>query len=251
MKKLFKLFSIALLGCSLVLVSCGKDENDDQNNNNNNNNENTDPGTDPGNDPDPDAALAINWGGQNQVLNHIDPYHVNSTVYYVIAAKDMGENYENPIFRFGLDLDTDPSFGCALTATYVYGENPVSGNTLFPTDVVEDEYYASDKDQTLGIVGDWQLDMYTIAEPDFSISNAQFDPNAGTLTASLTVQMFSYSDIIPALQAQYGSEEEQEIAINNAIVAARKKNLAVTFRGLKFSEEKQAKNAMDLVKKVK
>ena len=217
MKKLFKLFSIALLGCSLVLVSCGEDENDDQNNNNNNNNENTDPGTDPGNDPDPDAALAINWDGKNQVLNHIDPYHVGNTIYYVIAAKDMGENYENPIFRF----------------------------------VVEEEYYSSQNDQTLHIVGDWQLDMYTIAEPDFSISNAQFDPNAGTLTASLTVQMFSYSDIIPALQAQYGSEDEQTTAINNAIVASRKKNLAVTFRGLKFSEEKQAKNAMDLVKKVK
>lgn len=251
MKKLFKLFSIALLGCSLVLVSCGEDENDDQNNNNNNNNnENTDPGT----DPDPDAALAINWGGQNQVLNHIDPYHfaAGSTVYYVIAARDMDENYENPIFRLGLDLDTDPAFGCALTANWAYGEdNPTSGNTLFPTDVVEEEYYSSQNDLTLGIVGDWQLDMYTMAEPDFSISNAQFDPNAGTLTASLTVQMFSYSDIIPALQAQYGSQEEQTTAINNAIVASRKKNLAVTFRGLQFSEEKHAKNAMDLVKKVK
>lgn len=233
MKKLFKFMSIALLS-SFVLVACGEDETDDQNNNET---------------PLPTAELTINWGGQAQTIKHTDPFHFSNTVYYVIAAKDYTEeSYEFPLFRVGLDLDSDPEAGCALTAQYAYTDDNIAGDKLFPTDVVETQYYDSQNDRILGMVGDWQLDIYTVGDVDLAIRNAQFDPNAATLTGSLSVQMFSYTDIIPAIEAEYETPDEEALAISNAITAARKKYFAVTFNNLKFSEEKSVKTVYNKVK---
>ena len=179
MKNIFKFMGIALMASAMIMTSCKKDEDKT------NTPDNPQPGQ---------ASCTITWGGAAANTGVIDGYMFSSqsTVYILNAAAGLeNDNYTFPLDRFGFDLDTDPEFGCALTAKYAYGEQRINGNQLWPTDVIEEVYYESNYDRTLGIIGDWWLDTYT-TEPDLSMTNAQFDATTRTLSASITVPMFSY-----------------------------------------------------------
>lgn len=239
MKRFFKLMSIALLSCSLLtVVSCGdKDDPEDTPNT---------PGTDTP-DPQPDPAIVVKWGGSPATIGYSEAYNYSpgSTVFIAYACKDfVNEEYGWPLFRLGLDLDADPAYGCTLTAQWGYGSTNTAGNSLWPTDVVEEGYYQSDDDLVLGIIGDWCLDEFTdVNGHDYSLTNAQYDPNALTLTASFAFQMFSYTDVIESI-TQTSTNDEVIAAIN----ASRKKNLEVAINNLSFEAATAKVSGLNKVK---
>lgn len=169
MKNIFKLMGVALMACSLM-VACGKDE------------------PEPTPDPEPQGPIVIKWNGAYQTVDFVDAFYpsANSTIHMLEAAKGIDENdsYIFPLFRFGLDLDTDPSYGCALTAKYTYGqgESAQNGNDIAPTEVF-------DSVAINGSRGDWQMYQVTEFEPGY-----QFDGTSHTFTGEITIPMFSWVD---------------------------------------------------------
>lgn len=222
MKNIFKFMGIALMASAMIMTSCKKDEDKT------NTPDNPQPGQ---------ASCTIIWGGAAANTGVIDGYMYSSqnTVYILNAAAGLeNDNYTFPLYRFGFDLDTDPQYGCALTAKYTYGQQ-YNGNDLWPTDVIEEEYYESQYDQTLGIIGDWWLDRYT-TQQDFSMTNAQFDATTRTLSASITVSMFSYSDVAGYIA---GIDQPTDEDYNTALAQAEKKNLGLTMNNYVFDAAAQ------------
>lgn len=234
MKNIFKLLGIALLASSM-LIACNKDNEGD--NNGNNNTDTTPVNPQPQPNPDQQGTVAINWGGEAATIGIVDAYKLqaNSTVFILNAAQGLeNDNYQFPMFRLGLDLDTDPQYGCALTAQYQYGGNP--GNTFFPTDVVESTYFSTQNSYNMGIVGDWWLDMYTVEQPNFQLTNAEFDATTLRLTTSFSVQMFNYVTVNANI-----TENTTEQEIMALIQQAEKKQMAVTLTNYKFEDAQATK----------
>lgn len=224
MKNIFKFMGIALMASAMIMTSCKKDEDKT------NTPDNPQPGQ---------ASCTITWGGAAANTGVIDGYMYSSTstVYILIASAGLeNDNYTFPIYRFGLDLDTDPQYGCALTAKYAYGQQQINGNKYWPTDVIEEVYYQSEYDKTLGgIIGDWWLDVYT-TQQDLSMTNAQFDATTRTLSASITVSMLSYADVDGYIA---GIDQPTDADYNTALAQAEKKNLGLTMNNYVFDAAAQ------------
>ena len=211
MKNIFKFMGIALMASAMIMTSCKKDEDK----------------TNTPDNPQPGQDTGVIDGYM---------YSSQSTVYILNAAAGLeNDNYTFPLYRFGLDLDTDPQYGCALTAKYAYGQQQINGNKFWPTDVIEEVYYESPNDRTLGIIGDWWLDVYT-TQQDLSMTNAQFDATTRTLSASITVSMFSYADVDGYIA---GIDQPTDEDYNTALAQAEKKNLGLTMNNYVFDAAAQ------------
>jgi hypothetical protein len=224
MKNIFKFMAIALV--SFSMIACGDKDNTEDNN-----------GGNGGGSDTPTATYKITWGDAVQTLGYTDAYKYSASaqsyVYILDAAQGIeNEQYQLPRFRFGFDLDTDPQYGCTLTAQWGYGESMVPGNYYFPTDVFENGAYADDYayDQ---MVGDWQLNWYDDGA-DFHLTNAQFDATTRTLSGSITVQMYSYEDVYDYYVTNE-IEEPTEADFLAALTASTKKNLKVELTNFVFA----------------
>lgn len=167
MKNIFKLMGVALMACTL-LVACNKDNDEND--------------TTP---QEPTGPVVIKWGGEYQTIGFTDAYYgyPATTIHVLDAAKGVdGENYVFPLFRFGFDLDTDPQYGCTLSAHWAYGEQRINGNNLAPTEVFDSVAINGNR-------GDWQI----VEDADF-VAGYQFDGNSHTFTGEITVKMFSWLD---------------------------------------------------------
>lgn len=229
MKNIFKFLGIAVLACGMM-VSCGKDDPE----------EGTD--TTPVNpQPQPQQnVIAVTWGGEAQTIGVTDAYMYSSTntTYILNAAKGLqNDSYEFPIYRWGLDLDTNPEYGCALTAQYTYGQYG-NGNGLWPTDVVETSYYQSQNSQNMGIVGDWQLNRYTTQE-DYQMPAAEFDATTRTLSCAITVEMFSYTDLYDYIMGLADPNNATEEDYMTGITNAEKKRLELSLTNYVFDAPSQ------------
>ena len=102
--------------------------------------------------------------------------------------------------------------------------------------MIEEVYYQSEYDKTLGgIIGDWWLDVYT-TQQDLSMTNAQFDATTRTLSASITVSMFSYADVDGYIA---GIDQPTDEDYNTALAQAEKKNLGLTMNNYVFDAAAQ------------
>ena len=216
MKNIFKFMGVALLACSMIMVSCKKDDE-------NNEGQGGSTGL---------SGMTVKWGGENQTIGFKDAYKysANGTVFILEAAKGLeNEEYVFPMFRFGFDLDTDPEYGCALTAQWIYNQQ-YPGNMLWPTDVFVETYYTSQYSYNQ-VVGDWQLDNYT-EERSWAIENAQYDATNLTLSCSLTLPMYKYSDLYEYIQniGEGYTEDDVIDGVNNA----EKKNVVLNLSNFKF-----------------
>ena len=240
MKNIFKFMGIALLAGGLM-VACNHEETEEP--------DTTPTDTTPVTPPAPQSSVDITWGGEAQTIGIVDAYKYSSgsTVFILNAAQGLENgNYVLPIFRFGFDLDTDPQYGCTMTAQWYYGTSYINGNNLWPTDVVEAAYYSSSYSQNMGIIGDWQLDV--VSANDFTLANAQFDATALTLTASTNLQMFYYQDLIDYISSLDDPENYTNDDLIAGINAAEKKNLGISLVNYAF-EEASSKVANAPVKK--
>lgn len=181
MKNIFKFLGIAVLACGMM-VSCGKD--------------NPEEGTDttPVNPPTPPTPtnLTIKWGGTLQTIG-FDEGIYGGTVHRLTAAKALnGDEYEFPMFVVSMDLDTDPQYGCTLTAHWNYNtqQGSVAGNTLYPTQVYEQ--YAMQ-----GQYGDYQL----VSDADFD-PNYQFDGTVHAFSGHIVISFYQYEDFQAYCEAQ-------------------------------------------------
>ena len=115
------------------------------------------------------------------------------TVHRLTAAKALnGDEYEFPMFVVSMDLDTDPQYGCTLTAHWNYNtqQGSVAGNTLYPTQVYEQ--YAMQ-----GQYGDYQL----VSDADFD-PNYQFDGTVHAFSGHIVISFYQYEDFQAYCEAQ-------------------------------------------------
>ena len=172
MKNIFKLLGIALMA-SALMVACGDDPV-----------EPTDTTPDTPVTPPTPTNLTIKWGGALQTIG-FDEGVWSNTIHQLTAAKALdGDDYVFPMFVVSMDLDTDPQYGCTLTAHWRYNtsQGEVAGNSLFPTQVYEE--YAIN-----GQYGDYQL----LTDADFD-PNYQFDGNAHAFSGHIVISLYQYEN---------------------------------------------------------
>ena len=137
------------------------------------------------------AARALACQGDAYV--GLEKYNEAAAAYGKAAAKALnGDEYEFPMFVVSMDLDTDPQYGCTLTAHWNYNtqQGSVAGNTLYPTQVYEQ--YAMQ-----GQYGDYQL----VSDADFD-PNYQFDGTAHAFSGHIVISFYQYEDFQAYCEAQ-------------------------------------------------
>lgn len=133
MKNIFKMMGIALLACSMVMVSCKKDDD-----------KTTDQGGQGGDTGT--SGLTIKWDGANQTLGFKDAYQSSNSekLFIVDAAKALsGENLEFPYFTTCFWNSDQYGFLIAGEFSFTSEGQQVDGQSLFPTEVYTDGGYTS------------------------------------------------------------------------------------------------------------
>lgn len=115
MKNIFKFMGVALMACSLIMVSCKKDDED---------NVKTYPG------------LTLTWGGATPNLNYLEAVTNGYTAMFGAAADLNGEDIVPPYFSFAFGRTTTDT---AVLAEYI--QIDTLGHTLadyYPSFVVDE-----------------------------------------------------------------------------------------------------------------
>lgn len=194
MKNIFKMMGIALLACSMVMVSCKKDDDktDDQGGQ----------GGQTGL-----SGLTIKWDGADQTLGFKDAYQSsdNGQLFVVEAAKALsGDNVEYPYFVTCFWNSAEYGFLVAGEFSFTYQEQQVSGQSLFPTEVYTDGGYSAGSDT----YGEYQWAWCN------NENYSSFD--ATTLKANINVNMtfyelMQYASAVQAMGEPTSWEEYQAL----------------------------------------
>lgn len=181
MKNIFKFMGIALMACSLIMVSCKKDD------------EKT-------NDP----SLSISWDGANQTLGHTSAMTaaINDALdlYLLTAAKGLdAEGYiEFPEF----DVYFVAGVPDGATEKQIFLSAHAGVQSYYPITVYIDHAYRT---QSGGYTGDWQL--YALnSEPTYS----DFDATAHSFGCNASMKFYSQDDINAAWEAASHGDDEWE-----------------------------------------
>ena len=219
MKNIFKMMGIALLACSMIMVSCKKDDD---------NNESGQGGQGGGGGTTGNTEINITWDGAAQTLGYkyLDiedsAFSTQTEVgkaYMFEAARGLnGEDYELPAFIVYI-LRAGSTVGHASQWQFRTEQGQTtSGNYYYPTEAYIDGAFELQGE----VMGDWQMDSITSAQ------NLAFDATNMTMSASLNIAMYdfvsfyppyvqwnqSYSEIVAAYQAGEMTEDEALAAIN-------------------------------------
>ena len=194
MKNIFKMMGIALLACSMVMVSCKKDDDktDDQGGQ----------GGQTGL-----SGLTIKWDGADQTLGFKDAYQSsnNDQLFIVEAAKALsGENVEYPYFVTCFWNSAEYGLLVAGEFTFTYQGEQVAGQNLFPTEVYTNGGYSSGSN----VYGEYQWAWCN------NENYSSFD--ATTLKANINVNMtfyelMQYASAVQAMGEPTSWEEYQAL----------------------------------------
>lgn len=171
MKNIFKFMGIALMACSLTMVSCSKDDEKSDNSNPN-----------PNPNPNPtQSTLKIYWDGNEQNLGYTStPYNSNYGIAMIEAAKALnGNTPEPPYFK----TYYAPVTTGQLYLTELIRISETSDSTLadlgFSSEVVEEGYVTVGQSDypdylyfyTLNTTqfGMWDADNQTVDNSDIHI----------------------------------------------------------------------------------
>lgn len=202
MKKMFKMFGIALLACSLLTVSCNKEEDDTANTPANNGGSTPDPNPNPNPNPNPDPdpqtnpTIEFKWDGEVQELKAINVAYRSQQedVYYIIidASGDAHQSGDQNL----VDL---PSY--RIVFSYV-GQNYQNSHDLdldlnnlrvFSTETMSDDDHIS----MFTTPGD--NNVYTLTTPDFAyvshtVQGLAYDADANTFSGTANIVLSSVYD---------------------------------------------------------
>lgn len=196
MKNIFKFMGVALLACSMIMVSCKKDDENS-----------TDNGG--GNNGGSSNGYTLKWKGSAPTLNYAEGKEYGGLALFEAAAAINGEDITFPYF--GL-------YTC-LTTSGVY----------YITDIVKDENGNYLSDQYESSVWESNNEEFTFYNfnGDYQTMSFTFDATSNTMTGSLSVIMWDYDDLDTALDAyceennlnwdEMSSEEKSQAA--QAVVA--------------------------------
>lgn len=194
MKNIFKMMGVALLACSMIMVSCKKDD------------ENTSEGGGQGGQTGL-SGLTIKWDGADQTLGFKDAYQSsnNDQLFVVEAAKALsGENVEYPYFVTCFWNSAEYGLLVAGEFTFTYQEQQVPGQNLFPTEVYTNGGYSSGSN----VYGEYQWAWCN------NENYSSFD--ATTLKANINVNMtfyelMQYASAVQAMGEPTSWEEYQAL----------------------------------------
>ncbi|MBQ3788722.1 MAG: hypothetical protein II849_07965 [Bacteroidales bacterium] len=219
MKNIFKFMGIALMACSLTMVSCNKDKDDDTNTPDN-------PNPQPGG-----ASIAVTWDGAAQDIQFISATIDNESldgapVYMIEAAKGLSnDNYVFPAFITYFINGSGDNFGHA-SEFRITGQDGTqrNGNAYFPTEA----YINGGIEVDGNTYGDWQLENRTI-------NSESFDATALTINANMDFVMYDFEDyndqynvILAAYEAGTMTLEEAQAAIGNIQTATKNMSMVIT-----------------------
>lgn len=237
MKNIFKFMGVALLACSLVMVSCKKDDE--------NGSDSTTPGTDPQPQPQP-STVVITWGGQTvnnlpvkegKIADISSQYTVggqtlpsNSLVVFqhVAATGISGEDYVAPIFYTGAIKVS----GLANTQAQI-----------------PDGFYLPEQ---IGIEANGVLDENEESWSVYSLNSeatfGTFDATRNTFSFSVNLKMFNYDEMYTALMnifAENGITSQEDLDavpdetyeqwIEQAYAEASKKDYTANLQNVVFT----------------
>ncbi len=181
MKNIFKFMGVALMACSLIMVSCKKDD-----------------------EKSSEPSLTISWDGANQNLGYnrsiTAPVNEAVDVYLLSAAKGLDEEGYIEFPEFDVYFVAGAPEGSTEKAIYLSAQAGLQSN--FTTTVYIDHPYQT---QSGGYTGDWQL--YALnSEPTYS----DFDATAHSFSCNASMKFYSQDDINAAWEAaSHGDEEWQ------------------------------------------
>lgn len=175
MKNIFKLMGIAVLACSMMMVSCGKDPAEPND-------------TTPDTPVTPTAGVTVTWDGTVQTLNWTSAYQskTNDKVFWFEGAKGM--NDDEPVLPwFLVPFYYGEAFypACVYTFQTQTGEE-VDGNDAFPLEVYNEEAVNIEYEGETYTFGDYQFLQFLGNE----LPAVTFDATSLTLTTSFAVRMF-------------------------------------------------------------
>ena len=216
MKNIFKFMGIALMACSLVMVSCKKDDSSDDNNGG---------GNTPGGDTTT-GSIAVSWDGAAQTIQYTnastdtEALQSGTPVYMIEAAKGLAnDDYVFPAFITYFINGSQFGHATEYNITDQNGEH--NGNYFFPTEAYIDGGIEMELQSGETIVfGDYQLKNCTV-------QSESFDATKMAITASLNCNMYDYqyySDEYDAIYAAYVAEE-MTLEEAQAAIAALQQNL--------------------------
>lgn len=193
MKNIFKMMGIALLACSMVMVSCKKDD------------DKTDDQGGQGGGQGGNGSITLTWGGEVQNPGYLNTIATdaaqassNGQLWLLQAAKSFnnGEiefpNFVLYYFWNGQSADYQNTFG--LTAYFQ------SMWQSYPCEVYESTAYET---QT-GYTGDYGLDE--IAQEQITA----LDPTALTMTVKYDIVWYSKADVYDAWEEAANASENPE-----------------------------------------
>lgn len=198
MKNIFKMMGIALLACSMIMVSCKKDDD---------NNESGQGGQ--GGGGTDQATLTITWDGEAQTIGYTDAYPSGSVqnAYWLDAAKGLnGNDYVWPEFVIGFYNGQDGFYEASGYVFLVPSEetpgtyDTVPGSYYFGTEVYETGGLVVDEDSVTGeqtVMGEYQV--YPLGGYKTTPVAFTFDATKLTATGSATLALFNYESYATAI----------------------------------------------------
>ena len=192
MKKMFKMFGIALLACSLLTVACSKDEDtttttttNNGGSNNNGGTPNPNPNPNPNPDPSdpnptvPQGTLTVKWDNVTKTMGN-----------YIVMNRVQGTTTTLQIDLFGSRrIEGDNTF-VELPHYCLFLYQPQGGSMNVYGDfctAYSEEINSDAQHQAMFTELDPSGDFYTFTEPDYvyvSHSNANFTYNSQNKTVS-------------------------------------------------------------------
>lgn len=184
MKNIFKMMGIALLACSMIMVSCKKDDDNNE----------SGQGGQGGQGGSSSVNITFNGVAQNTPVTDATYKDISEgngltagsiLLFSHLAAAgtqmgDEGEEYVAPIFA---------NYFVKVTGASAQGIN------------ISDGYYVSDQ-----VMRDVNNEMLDANEDSWSVNNVNdatswgnFDATAGTMTCTISLNMYNYSEYFTAL----------------------------------------------------
>ncbi len=181
MKNIFKLMGIAVLACSMMMVSCGKDPA-----------EPTD--STPDTPVTPTAGVTVTWDGTELSLGYKDAYQstgeLHDNLWWFEAAKAM--NNDEPTFPWiFVPFWNEESNGFLPAFCYYLNDHPLTSYKGIECEVYDDHAITiTYSDESTREAGDYQFIegmSYTGANP-----TVNFDATNLTLTTHFAITMYNY-----------------------------------------------------------
>lgn len=193
MKNIFKFMGIALMACSLTMVSCSKDEND-----------NNDSGSGEGGSTNTDPSVTVNFGGADQgTMGGIQAlYASNYSIVIFDFFADANQSFP------GVELYLASTASGETTSTYDESTRSLDGGDLSICEFYEETALTNGQSQ----FGDWWAKTATSNVTSLDLTNMKASLN---VNATMFWALQAFVEDYGAVGADNAETSSMTVAINN------------------------------------